>query len=511
MRYGSITSRMGRCVSQFGCALIGRAASLVVLLLWLALNGSSQTTSVQASPACACPDGRQFSTGWSLFGKNSARVLITGFRRDLVQVPQQHGWPGCKDLMVVGQVVRLEVVGNHPFLRRETRKRGTIEDICHTQIQFAPPKKSYDFFADDGNAVTLSDMDAAQAPAENPEEASNSEVSPDPGSADLTGKDLIRMIPQEPGDDPNFSSFDLDDLKEGAYFVVPRQLKGMPAAEDGAGTTAGNAPNALHESTIWAGSFGRIEKRAGFRDEPLWIVEILPHSAPLPFSRYLRSLPAGIRKHQPHQKKFVLASSDIVEINHFLDKYSLEWTRFGNESDDARKREFAGTTMLPEIYGTPQPALDNNLENARKASIEEEVHEAAMRLIFSLKDPKPVDGRETLVLDEETQPGIATPQLFHKQCFVGAYQVATQSRNPKTSAPPVFRVIEAGLRIFQPRDSAQVPADYYAVDLRLRLRSDSGALMPVVCRFPSAAIEVTLLDSAERILSSVFAITPTMR
>jgi hypothetical protein len=47
--------------------------------------------------------------------------------------------------------------------------------------------------------------------------------------------------------------------------------------------------------------------------------------------------------------------------------------------------------------------------------------------------------------------------------------------------------------------------------LRFRLRSDAGGLIPVVCRFPSAAIEVTLLDDAERILSSVFAITPGTR
>jgi hypothetical protein len=264
-------------------------------------------------------------------------------------------------------------------------------------------------------------------------------------------------------------------------------------------------PNVQRELTVWAGSLGRIEKHAGFRDEPLWVVEILPHSAPLPFSGYLQLLPSALHKHQLSRNKFVLPSSDIVEINHFLDKYSLEWTHFGDESDDARKREFAGTTVLPEIYSAPQPALDDNLENARKARTETEIHGAAMGLIFSLKDPKPVTGQGILVLDEENRSGITAPHFFHRQCFVGKYGVA------RTSGDPVFRVTDADLAIFQPRHSRQVPEDYYAVDLRLQLKSDSGGSIPIVCRFPSTAIDGTLLDSAERILSSLFVIAPDTR
>jgi hypothetical protein len=502
---------MGRLLSRLGCALISRAGRLLLVLFWVALNGFSQTDPLQTPSTCACPDGRQFSTGWSLFGRNSARVVITGFRRDLIQPFQQSGLPECKDLMVAGQAIHLEALGNHPFLRRETRKRGTIEDICHTSIHFAPPKKSYDFFADDGTAVTLSDMDGAQAAADQPDEPGNGDESRNASSDDLTGKDLIRMIPQERADDPGEAGFDADDLKEGAYFIVPRQLKAAPVLDDGTGAIVGNAANPPREVTVWAGSFGRVEKRAGFRDQPLWEVDILPHSAPLAFSRYLRSLPTAFRKHQPPQRKFVLASSDIVEINHFLDKYSLEWTRFGNQSDEARKREFEGTTILPSIYIPTGPTLDDNLENARKAGIEQEVHEAALRLVFSLKDPKLVDNRNMLVLDEESRSGTAAPHFFHKQCFIGAYQAETQPQTSQTFGSPGFRVAEADLAIFQPRNSTQVPQDYYAVDLRFRLRSDAGGLIPVVCRFPSAAIEVTLLDDAERILSSVFAITPGTR
>jgi len=496
------------CVTRFGRVSCIRAAWLLLTITWGAPTSLSQSSPVQVLSTCVCPDGRQFSTGSSVFGRNSARVAITGFSRDLVPVTQQQGLPPCKDLMVVGQIVRLEVLNNHPFLRRETRKRGTIEDICHTKIQFAESKKSYDFFKDDGSAVTLSDMDVAQPLPENEAGSPDSGIAEDSdhqASEDLTGRDLIGMLPPEQqADDPGSSSFDVDDLKEGAFFIVRRLLKAAAAGDD---TNNGNrnAPNVQRELTVWAGSLGRIEKRAGFRDEPLWLVEILPHSAPLPFSGYLRLLPSALHKHQLSQNKFVLPSSDIVEINHFLDKYSLQWTHFGDESDDARKREFAGTTVLPEIYSAPQRALDDNLETARKARIETEIHGAAMRLIFSLKDPKPVTGQGVLVLDDENRSGIAAPHFFHRQCFVGEYQVV------RTSGDPVFRVADADLAIFQPRHSRQVPEDYYAVDLRLQLKSDSNGSIPIVCRFPSTAIDGTLLDSAERILSSVFVITPATR
>jgi len=434
-------------------------------------------------------------------------VVITGFRRDLAQLAPQPGLPACKDLTVVGQAVRLDVFAGHPFLRRENRKSGTIAEICRTKIQFVEPKKSYDFFKDDGSAVTLGDVDAAQVlPEKDATADAGPEDSGDRRKDDLTGKDLIGMMPaQEQAEDPGSAGFDVDDLKEGAYFIVRRQIKAAPAVDDAIGASVGVPANPHREQTVWAGSLGRIEKRAGFRDGPLWIVEVLPHSAPLPFSSYLRSLPSTFGKHRPVQKKFVLASGDIVEINHFLDKYSLEWTRFGDDSDDARKRESAGTTDLPYIYSAPQPALDENLENARKAGLENDIRKAAMRLMFSLKDPQPSVAAGVLVLDDENEPGIAAPHYFHKQCFVGGYP------GPKGAGSPVFRVAEADLAIFQPEDSPQVPKDYYAVDVRLQLKSDGGQSMPIVCRFPSAGIEETLLDNAERILSSIFSIAPSSR
>src|SRR3954454_802911 len=131
LRSRSITSHTGNSRGmvyklQFGCAASIHAASLILILIVGASHSTGQTNSEQSRPACSCPDGRQFSTGSSLFGKNSARVVITGFRRDLAQSAGQSGLPPCKDLAVVGQTIQLEALAGHPFLRRENRKRGTI-------------------------------------------------------------------------------------------------------------------------------------------------------------------------------------------------------------------------------------------------------------------------------------------------------------------------------------------------------------------------------------------------
>jgi hypothetical protein len=71
---------------------------------------------------------------------------------------------------------------------------------------------------------------------------------------------------------------------------------------------------------------------------------------------------------------------------------------------------------------------------------------------------------------------------------------------------PTLRVSDVDIQVFQPRESAQVPDDYYAIDLKLQLRSGSGSNFAVVCRFPLAVIDVSLVGKAERILSNQFEI-----
>src|SRR5260370_24147282 len=110
--------------------------------------------------ACGCADGRRFPIGASMFAKNSARVVITGFRPDL-HASTRGGKPApCTDLVVLGQAVQLaRAQDGRPFLKRQSLKRGIIHGICDTKIQFGQAKKTYDFFADDGAAITLTEKD----------------------------------------------------------------------------------------------------------------------------------------------------------------------------------------------------------------------------------------------------------------------------------------------------------------------------------------------------------------
>lgn len=469
-------------------------------------SSAPATGSSSARRACACPDGRQFSPGASLFGRNSARVVITGFRPDQSSIPSVEQPIPCHDLTVLGQIVRLKATSDRPFFQRENLKRGTIQNICETKIQFAEPKKFYDFFADDGSAVTLDNTDHTPTPPGEDQKASAGEEQPKEVSSDLTGQDLIRLIPRDQAvDDPGASAFNEDDLKEGAYCIVRRQLKALPAVDENGANVPETDSASLQRGplTVWAGTLGRLQKQAGFRAEPLWVVELLPHSAPLSFSRSLGLLIEALHRNHPVAKKFVLPSSDIVEINHFLDQYGVEWTRFGVESEDAQVRESLGTTVLPDIYEPPELPLEQNLRNAQRTRAYEAVQGSALQLVFVPKNIMALNHSGTSILDGETgiKPAIPiTPHFFRQQCFLGASKTGA-------TVSPTLHVSDVDVKVFQPRESAQVPDGYYAIDLKLRLKSDSGdSDFPVVCRFPGAVIDSSLVGKAERMLASQFEI-----
>jgi hypothetical protein len=450
---------------------------------------------------CTCSDGRQFAIGESLFGRSSARVVITGFSPDVFKSFETGRLPVCRDLSVLGQVIRVKDAVGRPFLKREGLKRGKIPDVCETKIQFTEAKKYYNFFSDDGNAVPLTDTEDERVPHPPVESPDAAQPSGDAGDDDLTGKDLIRLIPRERmTDDPAGEAFGPDELKDGAYFVVPKAIKVLSGVDD---DTAGNIDAASlnphpRPVTIWAGSLGRIQKRAGFRSEPLWDVELLPRSGVPLLPKTLISLPGNLRRKYPMPNRFTLPSSEIVEINRFLDQHAIEWTRFGDESDEARARDELGTTMLPSLYAPPALAWEDNLENANKAGTLEAMRATARELAFVAKASKQVHGPGMLVLDDETSlypDAVPVPNFFHRQCFVDSDQI---------SAFQVLRVADFDIRIFRPSESTQVPEDYYAVDLAMRLKSGSGESLRVVCRFPSAAIDLSLLEKAKRLLSSRF-------
>jgi hypothetical protein len=450
---------------------------------------------------CGCPDGRQFAVGASMYGKSSARVLITG----LLPNPPR-GARGelrrCTDVLVLGQAVRLLTASDgRPYLKRESLKRGTIRNVCRTGIHFITAQKSYDFFKDDGSAVTLTDQDVSRPSEPNPAHIAEP---PEVGfSEDLTGKDLLQLLPRvgssrdaRPGDSP----FDENDFKEGAYFIVRRRSKAAVVTDQRAAVANSTGVSLPKDVSVYAGTLGRIEKRAGTRSEPLWVVELLPDSAPRPFRR---SLMHPMRETRALMSNVVLASSQIAEINDFFDRYGVEWTRFG-EADTPRTGPDPGTIRLPQIYARPKLSLDENLATAYETGSLDSIQASALGLVLVPKDPQMLARRDTLVLDESlgSSRGSIAPNLLRQQCFLGLDRLASSGQQPSE-----LSVTRVDVKTFQLRNSAQVPPGYYAIDLQLLLQPNfSSGQVPLVCRFPSGPIDAGLVDVAERILSSRFEI-----
>jgi len=198
-----LTESSGNGASRRRCCW----AWLLTAILLPSVSVRAQTSSRPAQ-GCGCPDGRRFSTGASLFGKNSARVLVTGFRPQPPASASAVELTQCTELLVLGQVIRLlNTPDGRPFLKRESLKRGVIHNICDTKIHFVEAKKSYDFFQDDGSALTLSGSDAGPASMSGdansaigsvPEESSD-EVELD---ENLTGRDLLQLIPRKGLENP---------------------------------------------------------------------------------------------------------------------------------------------------------------------------------------------------------------------------------------------------------------------------------------------------------------------
>src|SRR5690348_8124222 len=504
-----------------------RLPAVVCTLAWAVFGAAPML----AQRACNCPDGRRFAIGASMFGKNSARILITGFHSEPSLSAGHNDPPHCSDLLVLGQIVQLmQAPDGRPFLKRDNLKRGTISRICDTQITFIEPKKSYDFFADDGSALTLTD-DARPQAAASAEPIENKPVEDAEESEDLTGQDLLQLLPERNAiSDLRRTPFDEQDLKEGAYIIIRKRSKAAVAESDD-GSAPHVSQNRPHEVTIPAGTLGRIEKRAGFQSEALWTAEILPDSAPRPFWSSLLLAAKTLVKQRAIAGKVVLPSSQIVEINHFFDQFGVDWTYFGADTGEAASEQSAGTTRLPEIYSPSPLPLEKNVAEAQRFHVTEEIEKAAVGMRLVLKDrellaasrggnsadhrtsdislrlrPKlSVTGeRTTLVLDEAGASGAeTTPDLFHRQCFVGFDRLKeSQSIRPQT-----LRITNVDVRIFQPKDAEQVPTDFYAIDLEFTLQPEVGAgRIPLVCRFPLASIDLELVDAATRILSSKFEI-----
>lgn len=455
-----------------GCGMRVRSTRL---LWWLAALGCAAAG--RAQDRCACADGRMFSIGAAMFGENSARVMVTGFAPDFAEsAPESAKAPRCSGIKVVGQTVELgRSVDGRPFLKRESRKRGVIHDVCRTNIQFVKLDKTYNFFADDGSAVTL-DGNTPATPT--PAAADSSDY-----SQDLTGQDLLHFDSRSRPLNPRNSAFDQEDLKETAYVIVRRRVKAPAYGENG---------RLRGEADVNAGTLGRIEKRAGSRSESMWNVELFPDSAPAPF---WRSVEVALGHSRPASNRVVLASSQIVEINHFFDQYRIEVTRFGKAV--ARVKREPGTTDLPQIFARPLLPLAENIADAQASGVIESIEKALSAMVLTPKNALP--SASVVILEASGESRNA--DLLRRQCFVQAGGQTVMDRGP-------LRVSRAGVKVFRPATSEQVSPDYYAIDLDLWLQSADSTRARVVCRFPFDPIGMALVDRTRKILATRFEVQP---
>jgi hypothetical protein len=418
--------------------------------------------------------------------------------------------------LVLGQVVDLaRSEDGRPFLKRRNLKRGIIHNICETRIHFVKANKTYDFFADDGSALTLREDEPSSLPvAEN----EPSQIAVDEVELDLTGRDLLelsrrRVLRGSSPERPEDATFDSTDLKEGAYFICRRRSKAALVGNSGlqrVNASPVTARASKQDIIVPAGTLGRIEKSAGFRSEPLWLVEILPDSAPLPFLRSLFSFPRSLGwLHEPaNPVQVILAASDVIEINDFLDRSRTEWTRLAGASE-ARTTLEQDTVRLPMLYTRPVLPLDENLTTAERRGVFAAVQKATRGLCLVFRNPKAAAQHRTLLLEEaapRSVDGNAVADVWRRQCFVGMDRLGDSlDRSGENARTPALFVTGADIKVFRPKDRSQVPADYYAIDLELQLRPNfSPTQLPAVCRFPLVSIDLTLIDMAEEILSTAF-------
>jgi hypothetical protein len=367
----------------------------------------------------------------------------------------------------------------------------------------------------DTPSIPQNSNDAPRSEPDEPSQRAADEVDLD---ENLTGRDLLQLTRTKlfrgsSADRPEDAPFDSEELKKGAYFVCRRRVKTVLADNNGLeriSASPSTTPTGKQEITIVAGTLGRIEKTAGFRSEPLWVAEILPDSAPVPFPRWLipRSRGVdGIREPAP-PKDVIFAASDVVEINQFLDRSGTEQTRLGDTSQLSDKTE-RDTINLPALYARSVLPLEENLTAAERDGILAAVQEMTRGIRLVFKDPESIIQHRTLVFDPRAPHGMtggAMPDLVRPQCFLGMDRLAgSQNTALEDSIRPALFVVSADIRVFRPKDLSQVPPGYYAIDLELHLQPNFNLKpVPLVCRFPLASIDLALVDMTQAILSAGF-------
>jgi hypothetical protein len=164
------------------------------------------------------------------------------------------------------------------------------------------------------------------------------------------------------------------------------------------------------------------------------------------------------------------------------------------------------TTHLPMLYTRPVILLDENLIMAQRGGVLTAVQMATRGLSLVFRNADIVAHHGTLLVDEgtlRTADGNTVGDLWRRQCFLGMGDGL--GRSSETSARAALFVSGADIKVFRPKLRSQVPPEYYAIDLELQLRANFNPTpLTLVCRFPMAPIDLTLIDMAREILSSTF-------
>jgi hypothetical protein len=200
----------------------------------------------------------------------------------------------------------------------------------------------------------------------------------------------------------------------------------------------------------------------------------------------------------------MLAASNLIEVNEYLDRSRTEWTRLGEASETSTIEQ--STTHLPMLYARPVFPLDENLSMAERGGVFTAVQKVTRGLSLVFRNPNIVAHHGILLVDEgmlRSVDGNAGADLWRRQCFLRMGD--SLNRSSENASRPALFVSGADIKVFRPKHTSQVPPDYYAIDLELQLRANfSPTQLTLVCRFPLVPIDLTLIDMAQEILSRAF-------
>src|SRR5207248_11056366 len=134
----------------------------------------------------------------------------------------------------------------------------------------------------------------------------------------------------------------------------------------------------------------------------------------------------------------------------------VEWTHFGDLSDETSDLEEQVTTRLPDIYAPRALPLEENIAAAQTSRVFAAVRKAVAGIQLIPRNAAMLARHSTLVLEEKTSNsghGNVVPDLLRRQCFLGLERLGNRTDEVAT---PELLVTGAGVKVFRPREYSQV-------------------------------------------------------